>query len=89
MSGSLASQIRLLTVLTSYDLAEGAAKLVPQVVDQQLKADGLHIELTKLAFACGYAPGREHRHLTTVEFCRRRADQLRRVNCAEANRGSE
>lgn len=86
--GDINSQIRLLSTLEAYELAERAAQMFPVLQAQQAKADALHDQLCRLAMACGFAPGREHRHLTTVEWARQRAATIRRVfpnHVAEAN----
>jgi hypothetical protein len=77
--GHMANQIALLSTLAAYERAERAATLFPSIKGQQEKADRLHARLCEISFACGFNPGREHRHLTTVEFCRKRADALTRT----------
>ena len=73
------SSIRLLSTLEAYESAEKAAALFPGVQAQGAKADQLHAALTHLCIACGFSPGREHRHLSVVQFAHLRAAELRRV----------
>jgi hypothetical protein len=75
----LASQIRLLSTLEAYLSAERANEIAPGNRAQEQKADQLHAALTHLCVACGFEPGREHRHLSVVEFAIHRALVLRRM----------
>ena len=50
MTGCLRDQVRLVATLNDYVRAERAAEICP-IPDQQVKADKLHAELTKIAFA--------------------------------------
>lgn len=72
-------QIRLLSALANYERAEAAAALFPEATGQQIKADQLHAELTRIAFACGFAPGREDRNTSVVQWAQKRAAVLRRT----------
>lgn len=77
--GSLNAQISLLSTLEAYQSAETAAAMFPGFRAQEMKADQLHARLTSIALACGFEPGRDHRHLSVVEFAQQRAAVLRRV----------
>jgi hypothetical protein len=85
--GHIAQQIALLSTLAAWDRAEKAAQLFPAITDQQAKAARLHARLCEIAIACGFSPGREHRHLTTVAWARKRADTLSRVFPNHAHEG--
>lgn len=78
MNGSLHDQLTLAQALVDYESAEFCALLV-NVRDQQRKADHLHDRLCVLAFHCGYAPGRQDRHLTVVQWARLRVLKLREM----------
>lgn len=76
--GDIATQIRLLIVLDEYEVAQRAADISP-IPGQIDKADRLYTELTSIAFACGFAPGRQDRNITVYEFAKHRAEVIRRV----------
>lgn len=89
MSGCIQSQIRLVQLLDAYDSAQRAAEICPWSEAQMDKAEALYDEMFRVAFACGYQPGRDHAHLTTYEYAQMRAETLRRVfpaHLAQANR---
>jgi len=72
----IATQLKLVTTLVAYEAAEELATRFPQVGPQ---ADRLHDKLLKLSLACGFDPAREHRHLTTLQWARTKAEVIQRM----------
>lgn len=83
------TQINLVTALEQYESAETLARMFPTLWGPV--ADQRHARLCEIACACGFQPGRAHRHLTTLEWARQRAATLKRVfpnHCAEARKAA-
>lgn len=77
--GCVQSQVRLVRTLEAYESAERAAGLCPWNRAQSAKADRIYTALVEIALACGFEPGRQHAHLSTLQWSKERVAVIQRV----------
>lgn len=87
--GSTAAQVALLFMLSRYERLQRIADWFPNVECAWKDAGRAHDDLLRAALLCGFAPGRADSHLSTLEWCQRRAELICRTlpnNAADAQR---
>lgn len=77
--GSAAAQIGLVAMYERYVSQERLANLFPSIECIWREADRRHDDMLRAALNCGYAPGREDSHLSTLAWVQRRVGLIERA----------